>query len=284
MNRCSSQYAVSPWILVIATWSAIFSVSCLLGITPTGKPLDTSSDSAAGMFLEGSGMALSSYFYRQADTYFHGGWEYSTLEVFHDSIFQRMNNEIAPRFHTHISGDAAKEILPWLRLATRLNPSNVKYYLDSAFWLAHELARPDLAEQVLREAQANNPFNYQIQLELGRVFLLQKKFSNAKHAFQAGLAFWPGRTDADEFEKNDTKARLLLYKAMLNEMEGNRSQAISSLKEILTLFPQRTGIRDRIKELEAGNEPSLLASRMMSDMLRGDAEKKTGGLNKHRGE
>jgi len=174
--------------------------------------------------------------------------------------------------------------MPWLRLATIMNPHDVRIYLDAAFWLAHEAARPDIAEKVLLEAQVNNPFNYQIQTDRGRIFLMQHNMENAKTAFDAGLAFWPGREDKDTFECRNNKARLLLYRAMLHEADGNLAEAVSCLREILKLFPERKELLDRIKDLKEGKEPSLLASKVWSDMLKHDTARKAEDRCQHPGE
>lgn len=286
MNNIPTNQAsgMLPWSLLILTWGLAFCMSCrIMNIITSGQP-GKGTDSAAEMILGESRAALSAHFYEQADTYFHGGWEHQSQEAFRNGVFQKMQNEISPRFHIHLEGDAIKEIMPWMRLATMMNPADVRIYLDTAFWLAHESARPDIAEQVLQEAQINNPFNYQVQLERGRLFLMEKKVTEAKNAFDAGLAFWPGRVKMDEYELNDGKARLLLFRALIHETEGKKADAIMCLKEITRIFPERTTILARIRNLEEGKEPSLLASRLWSDMLRDDADRKSDDQCKHPGE
>ncbi|MDD4870550.1 MAG: hypothetical protein PHR77_08315 [Kiritimatiellae bacterium] len=273
-----------PWGLLALAWGTSFCCSCWFSHATANNAIKDKSNSTAVMLLGEGKTALSDYFYEQADTYFHGGWEHQKKEAFHGGLLQKMAADVSPRYHIHLSGHDVKEIMPWLRLATLMNPSDVRKYLDSAFWLAHDAARPDLAEQVLAEAQINNPLNYQIQIERGRVFLMEKKLQEAKNAFAAGLAFWPGKEKTDAFETLDGKARLLLYTALLSEADGNKQDAILFLKEILKIFPERAAIRDRIKDLEDGKEPSLLASRIWTDMIRHDADMKSEGQCKHPGE
>jgi len=275
---------IRSWLVLALAWEMAFSVSCLLTSTAGDIQSRDNRDSVTGVFLGESRLALSGHFYELAETYFHGGWEHSKQEAFQDSIFQEAASEISPRHHIHVEGAEVREIMPWLRLATIMNPSDVRIYLDSAFWLGYEAGRPDLAEQVLLEAQVNNPYNYQVQLERGRLFLKEKRIADAKQAFDAGLAFWPGKEKTDTFDTKDGKARLLLYRALLYEADQKRPEAISCLKEIMDLFPERTAVGERIRTLEEGKEPSLLASRALGDMLKNDADTKNEDQCKHRGE
>lgn len=236
------------------------------------------------MLLGESKVALTWYFYHQADTYFHGGWEHLKNEAFRGSIYQNMAGEISPRYHIHLGGSEVKEIMPWLRLATLTDPHDIRIFFDSAFWLTHDAKRPDLAEQVLLSAQIENPFNYQVQLERGRIFLVQNKLEEAKHAFDAGLAFWPSKDNANTETAMDGKARLLLYRALLHEADGEKKEAISNLQAILQLFPKRTYLLARIHDLQEGKEPSLLAPKIWNDMLKHDVNKQSENHCSHPGE
>ena len=270
--------------MVILALGMSFCLSCWISLAIANDPAKADDQSAFGMMLGESKVALTGYFYEQADTFFHGGWEHQTKEAFLDGFYQKLAGNISPRYHIHLSGSEVKEIMPWLRLATITDPHDVRIFLDAAFWLTHEAARPDLAEKVLLNAQIENPFNYQIQLERGRLFLMEKKIKDARNAFNAGLAFWPGKEKTDNYETLDGKARLLLYRALLHEADGNKNEAISCLKQILALFPDRANIQKRIQEIEEGKEPSLLASRVLGDMLKHDTDRQSGDQCKHPGE
>jgi len=276
--------AIRGWLMLILLGVISFSVSCWLSVSTWTLQAADNRSSIAGMLLGEGRLALSGHFYELADEYFHGGLEHQTKEAFRDSLFQKAAGEISPRRHIHLSGAETSEIIPWLRLATMMNPSNVTIYLDTAYWLSSESGRPDLAEQVLLEAQVRNPSSYKVQLERGRLFLQEKRIKDAKQAFNAGLALWPGEDKPDTFEAKDDKASLLIYRALIHEAEEERQEAITCLKGILNLFPERTSIKDRIKTLEEGKEPSLLASQVWSDMLKKDVQTKSGDRCKHPGE
>ena len=277
-------HAELVWPALAAGCLLSFSLSCWISMATTDSEKDAYRISVAERFLGEGRLALSRHFYEQADLYFHGGWEHANKEAFHDSVFQQLEAEISPRHHVHISGEKVKELMPWLRMATLIEPDNATMYLDAAFWLIHESKRPDLAEKVLSEAQVNCPFNVQIQLEKGRLFLMEGKIAAAKRAFEAGLAFCPGPAKTEDFDTKDARARLLLYRALLHEADHENKEAIAELKEILVLFPERIAIRDRINELETKGEASLLASGVWSDMLKKESVRKEDDHCTHPGE
>jgi len=214
-----------------------------------------------------SRLALSGHFYEVADVYFHKGVEHTLRRAFENDFFQRIAGEVSPRRHAHIGGQAIKEIMPWLRLATRMDPRNVEIYLVAAFWLAGDAGRPDLAHEVLREAKCNNRFNYRLQLEDGRIYLRERRMEEAKRAFDAGLAFWPSDEQPDSNEALLGKANILLHRALLHEAENEIDEAVAALQEILSIFPERTHLNARIVALKEDRQPSVLASRLWSDML-----------------
>ncbi len=274
----------APAYAAIVLWMLTFFLSCRIFATMVGDPAKASTDSFAGMILGESRIALAWYFYRQAETYFHAGWERRKNEAFSGSIYQKIAGKISPRHHIHLSGPKIKEIMPWLSLATRMDPHNTDFFFDAAFWLAHDVNRPDLAEQVLYTAHIENPYNYQVQFERGRIFLMQHTVDDAKRGFDAGLAFWPGKNDSDSEDAMDWKAKLLLYRALLHEADGEKEKAIANLREILELFPDRISMLERIHELEDGKEPSLLASKIWSDMIKHDMSKRADNHFGHPGE
>lgn len=283
-KKVTLTFLSAPAYPVIVIWILTFCLSCWISIATTTDPAKACSDSVVGRLLGESKAALTWYFYHQADTYFHGGWEHLKNEAFRGSIYQSITGEISPRYHIHLSGSGVKEIMPWLRLATLTDPHDIRIVFDSAFWLAHDAKRPDLAEEILLSAQIENPFNYQVQFERGRVFLMQNKIEEAKRAFDAGLAFWPSKDKPDTEEAKDGKARLLLYRALLHEADGEKKEAVSKLEEILRLFPERTHLLARINDLKEGKKPSLLASRVWSDMLKHDMSKHSENHCDHPGE
>src|SRR5580704_3063204 len=85
-----------------------------------------------------------------------------------------------PNRHTHLdeggptddlSGNSkVAEILPWLKLSSKLDPEDIRTYLVMSYWLRNNLNQPAEAEQILREGLRNNPGNPQLLFELGRIY------------------------------------------------------------------------------------------------------------------
>jgi tetratricopeptide (TPR) repeat protein len=266
---------------ITGVWIASFSTSCWLSLTPvsvfseigrltadsagTGLPPQLKHPSIAEAVFGESKWALSSFFYEKADTYFHAGVMHRRTEAFEDSLFQRAAREMSSDLHVHLSGQKIQEIMPWIWLTVRIDPHNIEAYRNAAFWL-NEAGHPNEAHAVLQEAQWNNPFNYEILLEDGRIYINEKKPMQAKHAFDEGLAFWPRPWNSNSDVARADRLELLLYRSLLHEVDGEKEQAISRLEEILQMFPEKKEIRERIRSLK-NNEPSILATKLMSDML-----------------
>jgi hypothetical protein len=64
-----------------------------------------------------------------------------------------------------------------------------------------------------------------------------------------------------------------MYRAMLREAGGDTELAVRDLEDILTLFPDRRHVRDRIEALQGGDRPSVLAVDVWGGMLARDDER-----------
>ena len=271
-SRTRPQAAFWAGAGVLILWGLAFCVSCRITIGAHGGPLPADERSIAGALLGESRMGLSGYFYETADEYFHKGVGHLEEEAFQGGAFQKLLARISPHRHAHVDAANAKEIIPWLWLAIRMDPHNVDLYLVASFWLAKDAGRPDVALEVLREGQCNNPFNPLIQLARGRILLKQRRLEESTQAFDAGLAFWPGALPPDSEDARYGKAELLIYRTLLHELDDEVDQAIRGLEAILELFPKRTDLEKRIAELRSGIPPSSLASRVLADMVKQSEE------------
>lgn len=168
--------------------------------------------------------------------------------------------------------------MPWLRLAIRMDPHRAETYLVAAFWLSHEARRPNVALEILQEAQVAIPFNHEIQLEKGRLLLRQHRLDEATAAFEAGLAFWPGAVDPQSHEGRVDRASLLLYRSLLHEAAGRTEPAISDLAEIVKMFPERVSLQHRIEELRTGEGSTLSASRFWKQLISEEDEARQGAI------
>jgi len=72
--------------------------------------------------------------------------------------------------HSHLSEGNEREILPWLKVAIELDPQSIETYTTAAYWLRTKLDRADQAQEVLREGIRNNPGNYELLFEMGKLY------------------------------------------------------------------------------------------------------------------
>jgi hypothetical protein len=120
-----------------------------------------------------------------------------------------------PARHTHLdeggptgdlsTSDNIREILPWLKLSTELDPQNVENYTVSAYWLRQRMNKPLEANRVLLEGLQNNPGNPQILYELGRLYLESDHDTNrAVNVWSAAAKDWqPVKGDDDAVIANN---------------------------------------------------------------------------------
>jgi tetratricopeptide (TPR) repeat protein len=193
-------------------------------------------------------------------------------QAFKNRFLQRLGEEISPTAHAHVEGESIAEIMPWLWLSIRANPRNLEVYLVTAFWLAGQAGRPDLALDVLAEAQHNNPFSYVVHLERGRIYLAQNMLQQAGREFDAGLEFWPGEEEPDSEDARAGKRNLLLHRALLYEVDGKREKAMDLLGEVMRLYPDQGGFGRRLEKMAKGEQPDVPAGDVLQALLRENAK------------
>ena len=255
-----------PWFAVLLLWGGVFTLSCGLTAGSGQDHADGSDTSAAGRMLSVSRIALAETLYARADQYFHKGVPHKQDEAFHNSCFQQVSAELAPERHAHLHGRDVREMMPWLKLAVELNPTDPELYLVAAFWLSREADHSDAALEILRAGQINVPFHYEIQLEKGRLLLHEGRTAEAAEAFDAGLAFWPGNNDPESKDIRLDRASLLQYRGLLYEADGNIAAARDAYREILDMFPSRHEIRARIADLDEGDAPAEAARAVLRSL------------------
>jgi tetratricopeptide (TPR) repeat protein len=199
--------------------------------------------------------------YFEADRVFHSGVGEYRKSAF-ENWFVRMQKLQKPSGHRHLNGKDALEIMPYLYFSTRFNPHNVEAYAVTAFWLAGEGKRVDLAEKVLQEAQRNNPRNFLVYKERTRLKIKLGEYKEAASLADIAFMLWNekekeaknGSPDLD----NHAKAELLLYRGLLYELEKQNDKAIACYEELLAMFPKRGGVATRIEGLKKNGkaEPS----------------------------
>ena len=180
----------------------------------------------------------------------------------------RLQLAASPEEHLHLEHDDIKEMMPWLWLSLRMNPQDIESFRVTAYWLATAANRWDEAQNVLVEAQQNNPYQYQVQLDRGRLYLRMNQRKQAAQRFDAALRFLPRTTGVDESLVKLETAEILMYRSLLYEAAGETDRSIALLKVIVRLFPERTSLLQRIEALKNHTAPKRSAQDLLISMLR----------------
>lgn len=234
-------------IIIVFLWGSAFALACRL-LTGPGN------DNAGHTGLAAKALGLmrgeiSGQFYEQADIVFHKG-----IGHFHPAVtrdwFSRMRREVAPRGHAHLHAEGTLEIMPWLYFATRADPSNVTAYAVAAYWLAEENGRPDLAEKVLNEALLNNPSNYRVYMEMGRLSIKTGQYTKAARQMDKAVACLPDAAGHEDDGTRNDLAKILTYRGLLYEINDQPAKAAFCYRAVTSMFPGRLQLKERMLELE----------------------------------
>ena len=152
-----------------------------------------------------------------------------------------------------MSGLEAKEILPWFRLATLLNPRNVDAYVTGAFWLDRKFGKPAEAMKFLKEGRENNPDDYRIYWEFAFLYYYRKDFAKAIESLETSKSLWKSKTSPN----NDERASLYDFLGFLYWKTGGYSKAIENYEKFLEIFPADRKIKDRIIAIQDLRNKSL---------------------------
>jgi tetratricopeptide (TPR) repeat protein len=145
-----------------------------------------------------------------------------------------------------------RELLPWLKLAAVLDPERPETYVVASFWLRSKLGKVNEAEQFLREGLRENPGNYEILFELGRIYFDNRK-DNARARTLWQLALKRYR-ESEAFNNGfDTliHVEILGQLAKLEEQEKNYPAAIRYFEQLKEVSPNKTQVQAWIDYLKA---------------------------------
>jgi len=179
-----------------------------------------------------------------------------------------------PNRHTHLdeggptddlsTDSKVAEILPWLKLSSKLDPEDIRTYLVMSFWLRNNLNRVPDAEQVLREGLRYNPGNPQLLFDLGRIYFDNYHDSaRARSIWEAGERTWleeePGvplsvrlKPSASNYDDRYVYEQLEVHLAQLEGSVGNLPAAIAYLKQAQLASYEPQEIQKQIDELQRG--------------------------------
>jgi tetratricopeptide (TPR) repeat protein len=157
----------------------------------------------------------------------------------------KISRDIAVTEHTHLSDDKVQEMLPWLYYAAKLDPHNVEAYTIGAYWLADRLRKKDEAVVFLKEGLKNNPDNWEISAEIGRIYFQYYKRYRIAGIFLAKAYGALIRTEHDKFQER----YVLSFWAYSAEAAGDKAVALKAFRRIKELFPGSAGHDEKIREL-----------------------------------
>ncbi len=164
------------------------------------------------------------------------------------NFYKKLSAATIPSGHFHRSGKESKEILPWIYLAIKIDPSNDELYRTIAYWLDKGLGRSDLSAHILDIAQQNIPYNSSIKLEQGVICLKENNQEAALQKFQAALRFMDMQSEKEQ--EPYLKANILLEIAGIYEKQGEIPKALEKYEQIHQLFPERPSTIDKINQLK----------------------------------
>ena len=175
-------------------------------------PQRVSGDDALSVAFGGAKEAIGQAMFRKADSYFHGGIDCDCPHDQHhdedscEPCAPQSNNSFpdpwrwindrvrAPDVHTHLDGEKAVEMIPWLWASVKANPRNAEVW-TSAMYVAEKMLKDDaLVRRILDEAKAKNPRSAEIAFAEGKFLYKQGKgdVPAAKAAFERAKALLAG--------------------------------------------------------------------------------------------
>jgi len=157
-----------------------------------------------------------------------------------------------PSTHTHLDKPgAAREILPWLKLSSELDPQRIDTYTVASYWLRHNMHKTDEAEAFLREGLKANPSSYEILYELGVLYFEDRHDSeHALNLLELALQRWHQAEAANKKPEPITCDYILAHLSTIEEDRGHFAKAVDYLRQELEVTPSPDAIRKRIEELQ----------------------------------
>ena len=165
---------------------------------------------------------------------------------------ERFGRHFIPTEHTHLANDKVREILPWLRISADLDPHRIQTYVTASYWLRATLNQPDEAEQFLREGLRANPDSFEILIELGYIFDMNRKNPRiARNVFDAALQKWK-KQDAAGLEPTP-KARVEILDGLVraDKEQNDLQQLLADLEALKEVSPNPEAIEKTIQETRA---------------------------------
>jgi len=246
------------------------------------------------LLLGDSSRMFANSFFVKADEYYHSGFyptifdnqaAFKTAHIAEDTGAVSSKNQgedtgfmgaprdwldafgrhFIPNQHSHLdeggaagelSGtDEVREILPWLKLSTELDPQNVQNYTVTAYWLRLRLHKEQEANRVLLEGLRNNPGSSEILFELGRLYAESYHDTNrAENVWVAAARNWRSVAGGDEA----VAANNFIYEKITTQLgqtewnAGHAQQAIQWFQAAQSVSVAPDALQKLIDEVKAG--------------------------------
>jgi tetratricopeptide (TPR) repeat protein len=150
------------------------------------------------------------------------------------------------------SGGEEREVLPWLRLSASLDPERPETYLVASYWLRSKLGKVNEAEQFLREGLRENPGDYEILFELGRIAYENRHDpARARNLWELALRRWEEKNANQTDPEILVHAQILSHLAKLEEEAKNYPTALEHLKALHRISPFKESVQKWIESVQA---------------------------------
>jgi len=144
-----------------------------------------------------------------------------------------------------------REMLPWLKLSAEMDPQRVETYVVTSYWLRNALKKVNEAEQFLRYGLQQNPGDYEILFELGRIYSEERKDAvRARNVWELALKKWEERETGKAEPNIFLRAQILGQLAKLEEEEKNYVRAVEWLQRLEVISPNKESIRKWMDDLK----------------------------------
>jgi tetratricopeptide (TPR) repeat protein len=143
-----------------------------------------------------------------------------------------------------------REILPWLKLASELDPEEPLTYTVTAYWLRTMMGKNREAELLLRDGLEHLPNHPALLFELGRIYSKDRNDPDrARNIWQRAAVEWQKQEAPKAEQDTFIVQQIQTHLAQLEEDAGNLSAAISYWEQTKIFSPQPEAIQARIVEL-----------------------------------
>ena len=165
---------------------------------------------------------------------------------------ERFGRNFFPSVHTHLQGESAREIMPWLKLSAEMDPHRINTYVTTSYWLRTRLDKAGEAEQFLRQGLRANPDSHEILLELGRVCFYNKNNPQvARSLWELALQKWRQQDQAGENPDPHVRQEILGELVRDDQQSGDLKQLLADLEALEKVSPSKGTLDKEIQEVKA---------------------------------